>query len=114
MIDSNTCPFCSKLTRCVTGVLGLKKASQFVLIWVTAAAEAPLDGAAEVAGAADVGAAGELAEALGLALPLLLHAVTAMTVPKANTSRNLRGCNRMRALLWLERRTKGPQHEHPV
>jgi hypothetical protein len=92
MIDSNTCPFCSKLTRLVTGVLGLKKASQFVVIWVTAAEEPPPDGdgAAEVAGAADVGAADELAEVLGLVLPLLLHAATAMTAPAANM-RKMRG-----------------------
>jgi hypothetical protein len=91
MIDSNTCPFCSKLTRFVTGVLGLKKASQFAVIWVTAAEE-PLDGdgAAEVAGAADVGAADELLEVLGLVLPLLLHAAMARTAPTANM-RKIRG-----------------------
>ena len=81
-----------------TGVLGLKKASQFALIWATAAAEPPPedDGAAEVAGAADVDAADVLAEALGLApLLLLLHAVTAMTAPSANIRKTLVGCNRI-------------------
>ena len=84
-----------------TGVLGLKKASQFALIWATAA---------------DVDAAVVLAEALGLAplLLLLLHAVTAMTAPRANIRKTLVGCNRNRmgALLWLERRTEGPQRGH--
>ena len=67
--------------------MGLKKASQFALIWATAADVLPPDGGvgAAVVGAADVDAVtGVLAEALGLALPLLLHAVTAMTAPKAN------------------------------
>jgi hypothetical protein len=69
------------------------------LISLTAADEEPPlgeDGAAEVAGAADVGAAAEeLAEALGLPLPLLLQAARAMTAPKTNMRKTLGGCNRM-------------------
>jgi hypothetical protein len=57
-----------------------------------------------------------LAEALGLAplLLLLLHAVTAMTAPTANIGKTLVGGNRNRmgALLWLKRRTEGPQRGH--
>ena len=43
MIGANAEPFCSRFTRCVTGVLGLKKVTQFVLIWVTAADVLPPD-----------------------------------------------------------------------
>jgi len=86
--------------------LGLKNASQFVLICATAAAELPLadgaadDGAAEDGaaedGAAEDGAADDLlADAVGLALPLLLHAVTATKVLKATIRSTPAGGNRM-------------------
>jgi hypothetical protein len=106
MIDANADPFCRRLTRFDTGVLGLKNASQFVLICVTAADEPPLadgaadDGAAED-GAADGGAAEDgaaddlLADAAGLALPLLLHAETATTVARATIRNTPAGGNRM-------------------
>jgi hypothetical protein len=101
MIDANVDPFCRRLTRFDTGVLGLKNASQFVLICATAADELPLaDGAADD-GAADDGAAEDgaaddlLADAAGLALPLLLHAVTATTVLKATIRTTPPGGNRM-------------------
>jgi hypothetical protein len=96
MIDANVDPFCRRLTRFDTGVLGLKNASQFVLICATAADELPLaDGAADD-GAAEDGAADDLlADAAGLALPLLLHAVTATTVAKATIRNTPAGGNRM-------------------
>jgi hypothetical protein len=96
MIDANVDPFCRRLTRFDTGVLGLKNASQFVLICATAADEPPLaDGAADD-GAAEDGAADDLlADAAGLALPLLLHAVTATTVAKATIRNTPAGGNRM-------------------
>ncbi|MGO9781445.1 MAG: hypothetical protein ACLPKE_29010 [Streptosporangiaceae bacterium] len=106
MIDANAEPFCRRLTRCDTGVLGLKNASQFVLICAAAADEPPLadgagdDGAAEDGaaddGAGDDGAADDLlADAAGLALPLLLHAATATTVPVATMRSTLAGGKRM-------------------
>jgi hypothetical protein len=52
MTDANAWPFCRRLILFAAGVLGLKKASQFVLISVTAADELPpaeADGAADVA-----------------------------------------------------------------
>ena len=102
MIDANAEPFCSRFTRCVTGVLGLKKVTQFVLIWVTAAdvlAEPPGDGdavvGAAVVGAAVVGAADALAEPPGLALPPLLHAVTAAAAARTTIRNTLVGGNRI-------------------
>jgi hypothetical protein len=86
MIDANVDPFCRRLTRFDTGVLGLKNASQFVLICATAADELPL---------ADAAADDLLADAAGLALPLLLHAVTATTVLKATIRTTPAGGNRM-------------------
>ena len=100
MIDANAEPFCSRFTRCVTGVLGLKKVTQFVLIWVIAADAAPpgygdaVVGAA-VVGAAVVGAADVLAEPSGLALPPLLHAVTAATAARTTIRNTLVGGNRI-------------------
>ena len=81
MTDANVCPSWSRLTRLATGVLGLKNASQFVVI--AAAAPELLTG---LAGADDDGAelGLELAPELEL-LPLLEHA--AMPAASAQTSR---------------------------
>jgi hypothetical protein len=101
MIEANVEPFCSRLTRFGTGVLGLKKATQLALI--CAAADAlPLPD--DVVGAADVGAA-ELAPPLALAdalepgdePPPLLHAATATAASTANAAieNTLTGRNRI-------------------
>src|ERR1700759_546872 len=64
MMEAKVEPFCSRLTRLATGVLGLKNATQLALIWDASAAEPPPD-----EGAADVGAA-ELGAELAMPLPL--------------------------------------------
>jgi hypothetical protein len=60
MMEAKAEPFCSRLTRLATGVLGLKKATQLALIWD--AAEPPPD---DAEGAADEGAAELAAELAG-------------------------------------------------
>jgi hypothetical protein len=84
MTDANVWPFCKRLIFWLAGVLGLKKASQFVLIAVTAEELPPGDGAAD----ADV--AGALADAPEPGEPellLLLQAVAAAasTTPRTGT-----------------------------
>jgi hypothetical protein len=81
MTDANTGPFCSRATRCATGVFALKNFSQLAVM--VAAAE-PLGAAlAEVAGADVAGA-----DALGdeLAPELLLLPQAAMPTPSTPTS----------------------------
>jgi len=63
MTDANCEPSWSRLTRWLTGVLALKKASQFVVISATA-----LPPAAGLV-AADVAAGGDVLDELGLLLP---------------------------------------------
>jgi hypothetical protein len=60
MAEENELPFCSKATRCESGVLALKNFSQFVVICATAA-ELPEDD--DEAGAEDTIAEGEPAGA---------------------------------------------------
>jgi len=62
MTDWNCGPSCSRLTRWLTGVLALKKASQFVVISATALPPAPAAGE-DAAGGLDV------LEGLGLPPP---------------------------------------------
>src|SRR5580700_5407147 len=59
MAEENELPFCSRATRCESGVLALKNFSQFVVICATAA-ELPED---DEAGAEDTIAEGEPAGA---------------------------------------------------
>jgi hypothetical protein len=64
MAEENEGPFCSRATRCESGVLALKNFSQFVVI-CAAAAELPEDddeAGAEDAGADEAGAEDEAAD----------------------------------------------------
>jgi hypothetical protein len=54
MAEENELPFCSRATRCESGVLALKNFSQFAVI--CAVAELPADDDADEAGADDAGA----------------------------------------------------------
>jgi len=106
MTDANAWPFCRRLILFAARVLGLKKASQFVLISATAADEPPV---AEADGAADVaeadGAADAVAGGFVPGLGELLHAATAaatMTLSAGTKKKRERTQgNRIRALLWL-------------
>jgi hypothetical protein len=94
MMEANAEPFCSRLIRLATGVLGLKNATQLALIWATAAGLLPEGAlaAADVGGAAPAEVvAGALAPALALEpddepLPLLLQAATATAGSRANVA----------------------------
>jgi len=55
MAEENELPFCSRATRCESGVLELKNFSQFAVI-CAAAAELPEEAGAEEAGAEEAGA----------------------------------------------------------
>jgi len=71
MIEAKVEPFCSRLTRLATGVLGLKKATQLALIWDAAEppAEPPPD---------DAEGAAELAAELAMPLAPLLAPLLAL------------------------------------
>ena len=80
MTDANVDPFCSRATRCATGVLALKNFSQLAVI--VAAAEPLAAALADVAGA-DVAGADVPDE---LAPELLLLPQAAMPTPSTPTS----------------------------
>ena len=90
MTEENVCPSWRRLTRLVTGVFGLKNASQLAVI----AAVAPelLTGLADVAGAEELAGADEDGAELGLELApelelLLPLEQAAMPAASAQTSR---------------------------
>ena len=83
MTEANVDPSCSRLTRCATGVLGLKKATQFAAIAFSAAAE-EADDVDDADGAAAADDDGAVLGAELLLLPLL-HA--ARLTPMAKASR---------------------------
>ena len=91
MAEENEGPFCSRATRCESGVLALKNFSQFVVI-CAAAAELPDDAGADETGTADGDPAGvELVDAVGVATDYeddeleLLQAVTASASARPST-----------------------------
>jgi hypothetical protein len=93
MAEENVGPFCSRATRCESGVLELKNFSQFAVICATAA-ELPeaddeagaedADAGAEDAGAEDAGAEDEAADEDDDELELL-QAATASTSARPST-----------------------------
>ncbi|HEY2126591.1 MAG TPA: hypothetical protein VGH77_05335 [Streptosporangiaceae bacterium] len=82
MMDAKAAPFCSRATRCATGVFALKNFSQLVVM--LAAADPLADALAEVAGA-DVAGVDALGDELALELLLLLPQA-AMPTPSTPTS----------------------------
>jgi hypothetical protein len=81
MTDWNCCPFSSRLTRLLTGVLALKNVSQFVVIALTVAVPpvgADDDAAGEDDVAAGVDGGAEVPDALGLLPP---HAAAVAASP---------------------------------
>src|SRR5450631_3022689 len=86
MTEANTCPFCTRLIRLVTGVLALKKAVQFAAIsWAATPPAGAADDGAELAGAAEL----DDGLAAGLLLPLLVLLLlqAARAKPAAHTRR---------------------------
>lgn len=84
IIEANVDPSCSRLTRCATGVLGLKKATQFAAIAFSAADE-EADDVDDADGAAAADDDGTVLGAELVLLLLLLHA--ARLTPRADASR---------------------------
>src|ERR1700761_4137325 len=112
MIEAKAEPFCSRLTRLATGVLGLKKATQLVLILVAALDDPPPEEpppAGEADGRADDGVTDVAAALAGLLLadgrdpddePLPLPQAATVTASAANAAveNTLAGGNRIGAL----------------
>src|ERR1700756_3242879 len=85
MTEANACPSCSRLTRCATGVFGLKKASQFVVIVFSASVEEEPDDV-------DVPAGDDGAEA-GAELVVLLPLLHAARPPPMAATRRIQETN---------------------
>ena len=86
MTEANACPSCSRLTRCATGVFGLKKASQFVVIVCSASV-------AEEPDEVDVAAAGDDGAEAGVELVVLLPLLHAARPPPMAATRRIQETN---------------------